>query len=80
MGIMKWRKIHDTNNIEALVLYWNFAIFRREELGYKGRIGLHSLPGALDFYRKLRVGLINCDADPDETDNLVYFETLRQEL
>jgi hypothetical protein len=55
----------------------NFAILRSEELGYKGRIGLHSLPGALDFYRKLRIGLVDCDPDPDEPDNLIYFETIR---
>ncbi len=55
----------------------DFAIARSHELGYQGRIGLHALPGALGFYRKLRVGLLNCGLDPEEPDNLVYFETLR---
>ncbi|NEQ64383.1 MAG: hypothetical protein F6K21_02575 [Symploca sp. SIO2D2] len=55
----------------------DFAIARSYELGYQGRIGLHALPGALGFYRKLRVGLLNCGPDPEEPDNLVYFETLR---
>jgi hypothetical protein len=57
----------------------DFAIARSHELGYQGRIGLHALPGALGFYRKLRVGLLDCGADPEEPDNLVYFETLRIE-
>jgi hypothetical protein len=55
----------------------DFAIARSHELGYQGRIGLHALPGALGFYRKLRLGLLNCGPDPEEPDNLVYFETLR---
>lgn len=55
----------------------NFAILRSEELGYKGRIGFHSLPGALPFYRRLKNRLVNCGPDPEEPDNLVYFETLR---
>ena len=57
----------------------DFAIARSYELGYQGRIGLHALPGALGFYRKLRVGLLDCGPDPEEPDNLTYFETLRQE-
>lgn len=57
----------------------DFAIARSHELGYQGRIGLHALPGALGFYRKLRVGLLNCGSDPEEPDHLVYFETLRMD-
>jgi hypothetical protein len=55
----------------------DFAIARSHELGYQGRIGLHALPGALGFYRKLRIGLLDCGPDPEEPDRLVYFETLR---
>ena len=55
----------------------NFAIARSYELGYKGRIGLHSLEGALGFYRRLRVGFLECGPDPEEPDNLIYFEILR---
>ncbi|NJL57029.1 GNAT family N-acetyltransferase [bacterium] len=55
----------------------DFAVARSHELGYQGRIGLHALPGALGFYRKLRIGLLNCGPDLEEPDNLVYFETLR---
>ena len=55
----------------------DFAIARSRQLGYQGRIGLHALPSALGFYRKLRVGLLDCGPDPEEPDNLVYFETLR---
>ncbi len=57
----------------------DFALARSYELGYQGRIGLHALPGALGFYRKLRLGLLDCGSDPEEPDNLIYFETLRQE-
>lgn len=46
--------------------------------GYLGRIRLHALPGAIAFYKKLRIGLLDCGSDPDEPDNLVYFETLRR--
>jgi hypothetical protein len=57
----------------------DFAVARSYELGYQGRIGLHALPGALGFYRKLRLGLLNCGPDPEEPDHLVYFETLRMD-
>jgi len=57
----------------------DFAISRSYGLGYQGRIGLHALEGALGFYRKLRVGLLDCGPDPEEPDNLVYFETIRRE-
>jgi len=55
----------------------DFAVTRSQEMGYQGRIGLHALPGALGFYRRLRIGLLNCGPDTEEPDNLVYFETLR---
>jgi len=55
----------------------DFAVARSHELGYQGRIGLHALPGALGFYRKLRLGLLDCGSDPEEPDHLVYLETLR---
>lgn len=57
----------------------DFAVARSHELGYQGRIGLHALPGALGFYRKLRLGLLDCGPDPEEPDNLIYFETLRMD-
>jgi len=40
------------------------------------KLGLHALASALGFYKKLRVGLLECGPDPEEPDNLVYFETL----
>ncbi len=58
----------------------DFAVVRSNELGYQGRIGLHALPGAIAFYKKLKIGLLDCGSDPDEPDNLVYFETLRRDL
>lgn len=57
----------------------DFAIARSNELGYQGRIGLHSLPRALGFYRKLKVGLLDWGPDPEDPDNLVYFEILRRD-
>jgi hypothetical protein len=29
--------------------------------------------------KKLRVGLLDCGCDPEDPDNLIYFETLQQE-
>ena len=52
----------------------DFARARSLELGYKGRVGLHSIPQAEGFYRK--AGMIEVGADP-ENDNLVYFEWYR---
>lgn len=40
--------------------------------GFKGRIGLHSLPQSADFYR--RCGLTDCGPDPNYHGNLPYFE------
>jgi hypothetical protein len=54
----------------------DFAIARSTELGYCGRIGFHALPGALEFYRKLKVKLLECGPDPDDPDCLIYFERL----
>ena len=50
-----------------------FARQRSEELGYKGGVGLHALPDAEDFYRRL--GMIDGGQDA-EKDNLTYFERL----
>ncbi|MGH1393621.1 MAG: GNAT family N-acetyltransferase [Trichormus sp.] len=49
----------------------NFARIRSVELGYAGRVGLHSLPSAEGFYEKQN--MVNCGAE-EEYDNLVYFE------
>lgn len=57
----------------------DFAVARSHELGYKGRIGLHSLPDAVPFYKKLKIGLFDCGVDPDHLDKLVYFESLSQD-
>jgi hypothetical protein len=40
--------------------------------GFKGRIGLHSLPQSAAFYR--RCGLTDCGPDPSYPRNLPYFE------
>lgn len=47
-----------------------FARIRSVELGYEGRIGLHSLPEVEKFYENQN--MINCGRDDDE--DLVYFE------
>ncbi|MBD2496734.1 MAG: GNAT family N-acetyltransferase [Nostoc sp. TH1S01] len=49
----------------------SFARTRSLELGFEGRVGLHSLPGAEKFYE--RQGMIDLGADEDY-DDLVYFE------
>nr|MDZ8169488.1 hypothetical protein [Nostoc sp. CmiSLP01] len=41
------------------------------ELGYEGRVGLHSLPGVEEFYDSQ--GMIDVGEDEDY-DELVYFE------
>lgn len=47
-------------------------------LGFKGRVGLHSLPQAEPFYRD-RCGMIDLGLDPDpEHENLRYFEFTKQ--
>jgi hypothetical protein len=48
-----------------------FAIRRSEDLGYDGRVGLHSLPGSRTFYA--RSGFV--DIGPDDAEGgLHYFE------
>lgn len=44
---------------------------RSVELGYAGRVGLHSIPGSEGFYERLN--MMNNGADPDK-EGLVYFE------
>lgn len=48
-----------------------FAILRSHDLEYHGRVGLHALPRAIDFYTRL--GMKNFGPDP-EKQNLHYFE------
>ncbi|MCG8366717.1 MAG: hypothetical protein MJA27_25705 [Pseudanabaenales cyanobacterium] len=52
-------------------LLLNFARRRSQQLGYSGRLGLHSLPGARRFYDMKN--MMEYGPDPDR-DNLVYFE------
>ena len=49
----------------------SFARQRSVELGYGGRVGLHSLPNSEAFYH--RCNMPNYGPDPDK-DELVYFE------
>jgi hypothetical protein len=59
-----------------------FAQQRSLDLGYRGRVGLLSLPDAVGFYE--RVGMTRLELDPedivDAEENLPYFEyrALRQ--
>ncbi|MGI8936255.1 MAG: hypothetical protein ACR2FS_19515 [Phormidesmis sp.] len=48
-----------------------FARQRSVELGYSGRVGLHSISDSEAFYQ--RQGMPDYGADPDK-DGLVYFE------
>ena len=52
----------------------DFAQYRSEELGYGGLVGVHSLPDAENFYRRMQ--MIECGRD-EEKENLVYFEWYR---
>jgi hypothetical protein len=49
----------------------SFAKRRSLQLGYDGLVGLHSLPRAEEFYRK--ISMIDCGQD-EEKDGLTYFE------
>lgn len=48
-----------------------FARNRSEQLGYRGRVGLHALPGSEGFYH--RVKMPDYGPDPDR-EGLIYFE------
>jgi hypothetical protein len=52
-----------------------FARYRSEELNYGGLVGLHSLPSAEPFYRKM--GMIDSGVDPSK-ENMIYFEWYRR--
>lgn len=57
----------------SLLLY---AKQRSIELGYSGRVGLHSLPGAIRFYDRL--GMMRLELEPEEildaAEKVPYFE------
>jgi hypothetical protein len=57
-------------------IFVQFAILRSHELEYQGRVGLHALPNAVDFYTKL--GMKSFGPDP-EKQQLHYFELGREE-
>jgi hypothetical protein len=72
-----WNRISnpDFNGLRAVGgALLRFAQFRSEELNYGGLVGLHSLPGAEVFYRKM--GMIDGGSD-SEKENLTYFEWYR---
>lgn len=74
-----WNRISnpDLNGFRAVGgALLRFARLRSEELKYGGLVGLHSLPGAEVFYRKM--GMIDGGSDP-EKENLTYFEWYQQE-
>jgi hypothetical protein len=73
-----WNRLSnpDSNGFRAVgSALLQFARFRSEELEYGGLVGLHSLPAAEMFYRKM--GMIDGGADA-EKENLTYFEWYRQ--
>jgi hypothetical protein len=55
-----------------------FACTRSEALGYEGRVGLESLPGAEGFYERLNMIRLEPEIDPyiDDELPLTYFEYL----
>ena len=62
----------DYKGVGSILL--SFAQQRSKQLEYEGRVGLHALPKAENFYR--RKGMTNFGIDP-EKENLVYFEWLK---
>ncbi|RUT03961.1 hypothetical protein DSM106972_048750 [Dulcicalothrix desertica PCC 7102] len=56
-------------NVGTILL--EFARIRSVYFGYKGRVGLHSLPEAVGFYNKQNMYNLGEDEDYE---NLVYFE------
>lgn len=57
-----------------------FARQRSRALGYNGCIGLHSLPGAVQFYERL--GMMHLELEPEEIldadEDVPYFEYMGQ--
>lgn len=54
-------------------VFLEFSRQRSFQLGYEGRVGLHALPQAENFYKKK--GMINFGIDANK-ENLIYFEWL----
>ncbi|NJR32079.1 MAG: GNAT family N-acetyltransferase [Chamaesiphon sp. CSU_1_12] len=74
-----WNRISnpDPNGFRAVgSALLRFARFRSEELDYGGLVGLHSLPTAEIFYRKM--GMIDGGSDAAK-ENLTYFEWYRRD-
>jgi hypothetical protein len=72
-----WNRVssRDLNGFRAVGgALLRFARLRSEALNYGGRVGLHSLPDAEVFYRKM--GMIDGGSD-SEKENLTYFEWYR---
>ncbi len=68
----------NSRSLEAVVMYkgvgsilLKFAIERSFDLGYQGRLGLHSLPSAEKFYQKLKMIDFGYDLNKEK---LKYFE------
>jgi hypothetical protein len=51
-----------------------YARLRSVELGYKGRVGLHSLPKSEQFYENQLMTNCGKEEGEEEEDNLIYFE------
>lgn len=51
-----------------------YARLRSVELGYKGRVGLHSLPKSEQFYDNQLMTNCGKDEGEEEEDSLIYFE------
>ena len=71
--------IHEINHLGlfktiGLQLFWR-AILQSLDEGFKGRVGLHSLPKAEDFYRKC--GMVEVGYDAAKQD-LMYFELTQE--
>jgi hypothetical protein len=63
--------LRESKTVEYAFAVRRFACRESVELGYEGRVGLHSLPRPEGFYEKQN--MFNCGPE-EEYDNLVYFE------
>jgi hypothetical protein len=68
------RRPRDLQGVGSILM--QFARKRSLDLGFEGRVGVHSLPEAERFYDRLN--MMDLGADPDQED-LVYFEFGRLE-
>jgi hypothetical protein len=77
LATVPWNRLEIQNPVTLKLVggtLLKFAQFRSETCGYGGLVGVHALPEAEAFYRKLAMTDCGCDA---AFENLRYFEWYR---